>query len=58
MVHITSSEVKELKLEKAQDEGLKEALAYVENYCNDNGFRLVNFDKESGYYCFMLAKDS
>ena len=57
LVHITETDIKETKLSKNQDEGLKDALAYVNKYCSDNGFKPINIDKEAAAIYFFIGKD-
>ena len=40
--HFTSSEIKEIKLQKKGEDGAKEALGYIENYITQNNCKIIS----------------
>lgn len=48
IIHVSSSELKVIKLERKKEQWEQEKLAYIENYCTENGFKL--FDYSDGRY--------
>ena len=56
LYHITSSEIKEVKMKGKQGE--IDAIGYVENYITESGFKLLNvYSGTSGVDCYILTKE-
>jgi hypothetical protein len=55
MVHISSSEKKEIKFDKKTV--FQQGIQYIEQYVNQSGFRILNAVSEAGGFMFILVKD-
>ncbi|MBD3353763.1 MAG: hypothetical protein GF364_19930 [Candidatus Lokiarchaeota archaeon] len=54
--HITPSEVKKIKINK-RDKGMQEALAYMEKYTTESGFKIQQIVTTNIYFHVFLVKE-
>lgn len=57
LYHYTESGIDKVDLSGKGGPAIREGLQYINNYCTNNGFKVVNVDKEDMMYHVFISKE-